>query len=72
MSREQSDGVDGTAQTEVNFRLPHGSDPGPDWVPKDIPIVTGAVGMEADMPDPGQPCRRGAKPKRPTYELLTQ
>ena len=61
---------DGTAETEVNFRLPRVSDPGPDLVPKDIPIVTGAVGAEADTPDPGQPRRRGplggAKPKRPT------
>ena len=49
MSREQSDGEDsvvgtgdlvddGTAETEVNFRLPRGSDLGPDRVPKDIPI----------------------------------
>ena len=47
MDREQSDGEysmeeteDGTAETEVNFRLPRGSDPGPEGVQKDIPIVT--------------------------------
>ena len=88
MSREQSgeeDGVvetedgqvdNGTAETEVNFRLPRGSDPGPKLVPKDIPIVPGAVGTEADTPDPRQPRRHrplgGAKPKRCTYELLTE
>ena len=87
MSQEQSDGEDsmvetedgpvddGTAETEVNFRLPCGSDPGPEGVQKDIPIVTGAVGVEADTPDPGQPRRLGhlggAKPKRPTFELPT-
>ena len=43
-----------TTETEVNFRLPRGSDPGLDRVPKDIPIVTGAVGAEAVMPDLGQ------------------
>ena len=46
---ETEDGLvdDGTAETEVKFRLPRGSDPGPEGVPKDIPIVTGAVGAEA-------------------------
>ena len=65
MSREQSDGEDSvvetevgpvddeTAETEVDFRLSRGSDPGPDQMPKDTPIVTG-VGAEADMLDPGQ------------------
>ena len=69
MSREQSDGEDsvvetedgmvddGTVETEVNFRLPRGSDPGPEGVPKYIPFVTGAVGAEADTPDLGQPLR---------------
>ena len=64
---------DGTAETEVNFRLPRGSDPGPDRVPKHIPIVTGAVGAETVTPDPAQTRRLGpmggAKPKRPKYEL---
>ena len=71
MSREQSDGDDsvveteggpvddGTAETEVNFRLPRGSDPGPEGVPKDIPFITGAFGAEADTPDPGEPRRLG-------------
>ena len=67
---------DGTAETEVNFRLPCGSDPRPELVLKDIPIVPGAVGVEADTTDPGQPRRLGplggAKPKRCTYELPTQ
>ena len=72
MGREQSDGEDSvvetadgpvddrTADTEMNFRLPRGSDPGQDRVPKDIPIVTGAIGAEADTPDPGQTRRLGA------------
>ena len=42
---------------EVNFRLPRGSDPGSEGVQKDIPIVTGAVSVDADTPDPGQPRR---------------
>ena len=57
MNREQSDGEDGVAETEdgqvdgetveaeVNFCLPHGSDPRPELMPKDIPIVPGAVGV---------------------------
>ena len=88
MSREQSDEEDcvvetedgqvddGTAETEVNFRLPRGSDPGPELIPKDIPIVPGAVGAEADTPDLGQQRRLGppggAKPKGCRYELPTQ
>ena len=48
---------DGTAETEVNFCLPRGYDPGPDRVPKKIPIVMGAV--KAVTPDPGQTCRLG-------------
>ena len=60
----------------MNFRLPRGSDPGPELVPKDISVVTGAVGAEADTPDPGQSRRLGplggAKPKRCTHELPTQ
>ena len=81
MSREQSDGEDGvvetedcqvdngTAETEVNFRLPRGSDPGLELVPKDIPIVPGAVVAEADTPDPGQPRRLGA-PSRGQTETV--
>ena len=88
MSREQSDGEDsvvetedgpvddGTAETEANIRLPRGSDPGPELVPKDILIVTGDVHAEADTPDPRQPRQLGpldgSKPKRPTYEIPTQ
>ena len=88
MSREQSDREDsavetedgpvddGTVETEVNFCLPRGSDPGPELVQKDIPIVTGAVDAEADTSDPGQPHRLGplggAKPKRCTYDPPTQ
>ena len=57
----------------MEFRLPRGSDPGPDQMPKDIPVVKGAVGAEADTRDPGQtrqlrPLSR-AKPKRPKFEL---
>ena len=88
MSREQSDGEesvvetevgpvdDETAETEVDFHLPRGSDTGPDQMPKDMPIVTGAVRAEADTRDPGQTCRlrplSGAKLKRPRYELPIQ
>ena len=64
MSREQSDGEnrgetedgpvdDEAAETDVNFHMLRGSDPGPDQMPKDIPVVTGAVGAEADTLDPG-------------------
>ena len=42
-----------TAETEVEFRLPRGSDPGADRMPKDIPVVTGAIGAELDMRDLG-------------------
>ena len=68
MSRVQSDGEDsmvetevgpvddGTVETEVNFRLPRGSDPGLKGVKKDMPIVTGAVGDT-----PGQPRRLGVR-----------
>ena len=54
---------DETAETEVEFRQPCGSEPGPDQMPKDIPVVTGAIGAETDMRDPGQTCRLGS-PKR--------
>ena len=52
MSREQSDGEDSVVETEVgpvddetevDFRLPHGSDLGPDHT-EDILIVMGAIG----------------------------
>ena len=50
MSREQSDEEtedgqvdDGTAETEVNW-----SDPGPELVPKDIPIVPGATPRQTE------------------------
>ena len=33
--------------------LLRGAGPGPD-IPKDVPVVTGATGAEADTPDPGQ------------------
>ena len=85
MSREQSNAEDSvvgtevvlvddeTAETEVEFCQPRGSDPGPDRMPEDIPVVTGAVGAEVDMRDPGQTGRlgplSGAKPKRPRFEL---
>ena len=51
MSREQSDGEnsiagtevvpveDETEETEVEFCLPRGTGPGPDRIPKDVPIV---------------------------------
>ena len=60
MSREQSDGEDSMVETEVvpvddetevEFCLPRGSDPGLDRIPKDIPVITGAVGAEADTCD---------------------
>ena len=74
MSREQSDGEDSIVETEV--RLPRGSDPGPDQMPKDMPVVMGAVGAEADTRDLGQTHRlgplSGAKPKRPRFELPIQ
>ena len=66
MSREQSDEEDGvvetndgqaddeTAETEVNGRLARGSAPGPELVQKDIPIIPGVVGADADTPDLGQ------------------
>ena len=69
--REQSDEEDGvvetengqvddvTAETEVNFRRPLGFDLGLELVPKDIPIIPGAVGAEADTPDSGQQRRIG-------------
>ena len=88
MSLEQSDGEDSmvetevvpvddkTAEIEVEFRPPRGSDPGPYQMPKDIPVITGAIGAEADMHDPGQTRRLGplggAKPKRPRFELPIQ
>ena len=88
MSQEQSDREnsvveteegpvdDGTAATEMNLHMPRGSGLGSELVPKNIPIVTGAVGAEADTPDPGQPLRLGllggAKPKWFTYEQPTQ
>ena len=58
MSGEQSDWEDSlvgtevvpvdeeTAETEVEFRRPRGSEPGPDRMPKDIPVVTRAAGVE--------------------------
>ena len=88
MSREQSDGEDSlvetevvpvddeTTETEVEFRQPRATDPVLDQMPKDIPVVTGAVGAEADTSDPGQTRRlgplSGAKPKRPRFELPIQ
>ena len=67
---------DETGETEVNFRMPRGSDPGPDQMPRDIPVVTGTVGTEADTLDPGQTRRlwppNGAKPKLPRYDLPIQ
>ena len=60
---------DETAETEVDFRPPRGTS----WMPDDRPIITGAVGAEADNCDPGQTNRfgplGGAKPKRPRFEL---
>ena len=67
---------DETAEIEVEFRLPRGSDPGTDRMPKDIPVVTGAVGTEADTHDLEQTRRlgplSGAKRKRPRFELPIQ
>ena len=81
MSREQSEEKDGvvetevgpvddeTAETEVDFRPPRGTN----WMLDDRPIITGAIGAEADRHDPGQTTRfgslGGAKPKRPRFEL---
>ena len=49
------------------------SEPGPDQMPKDMPIIMGAMGAEEDKRDPGQTRPLGplggAKPKRPRYEL---
>ena len=45
---------DGAVETEVHLRLPRGSDPGPEGMQKDIPIIKGAV---CDTPDTGQPRR---------------
>ena len=57
---ETEDGQVDTVETEVNFRLPRGSDPGLELVPKDMPMVP-------DTPDPGQQRRlgplSGAKPE---------
>ena len=65
-----------TAETEVDFRLPRGADMETNQLPKDIPIVPGAVGPEVFTPDPGQQRRlgplSGAKPKRLRFELQIQ
>ena len=60
---------DETAETKVDFSPPRGTSRMPD----DRPIITGAIGAEADKRDPGLTSRfgslGGAKPKRPRFEL---
>ena len=60
---------DETAETEVDFRPPRGTNQMLD----DRPIITGAAGAEADKRDLGQTSRfgslGGAKPKQPRFEL---
>ena len=60
---------DETAETEVDFRPPRGTNQMPD----DRPIITRAIGAEAGKRDPGQTKRfrplGKAKPKRPRFEL---
>ena len=51
---EDGQANDETAQTVVSGRLASGSDPQPELVQKDIPIIPGVVGAEADIPDPGR------------------
>ena len=57
---------DETAETEMEFHLPRGSDPGPDRMPKKIPVIT---------PDPGQQHRlgplSGAKPFQSSFKAPT-
>ena len=53
---------DETAETEVEFRWPRGSEPGLDRMLKDKPVVTGAVGADTDMRGPGHTRRLGPGP----------
>ena len=39
-------GTEVEEETEVELRLPRGTDPGPDEIPKDVPIIMGAAGAE--------------------------
>ena len=68
MNREQSEEEDGvvrtevlagdeTAETEMEFRLPRGTN----QVPDDRTIITGAVGAEANRCDTGQKNRFGPR-----------
>ena len=41
------------------LRLPRGSDPTPELVPRATPMDPGAVSVDADTPDPGQHRRFG-------------
>ena len=63
MSREQSDREESMVETEVvpvddetevEFCLPRGADPRPDQIPKDVLVVTGAAGAEANTRKPAQ------------------
>ena len=68
-SQEQSEEENGLVITEdgrfddepaeVIIRLPRGSDPAPELVPRTAPMDTGTVSMDADTPDPGQHRRFG-------------
>ena len=66
---------DETVEPEVIIRLPRGSDPVPELVPRATPRHPGAVCAEADTPDPRQHRRVGplndAKPKQPMFETPT-
>ena len=54
MSWQQSEEEDGvvdnkTAETELDFPPPRGTE----WTPDNKPIITAAIGAEADKRDPG-------------------
>ena len=62
-----------SAETEVEFCRPRGSEPGPDRMPKDIPVVTGTIRAEADTRNPGQTYRLPPPPRAgPVFELQNQ
>ena len=63
-------------EPEVLIRLPHGSDPAPELLPRTKLMDPGTVSAEADTPDPRQHRRvgplNGAKPKQPMFETPTR